>query len=201
MKKKLKIIVCIVAIMIIAFLYAFVDKNYYLYDRSQDSGEYIATGILKNEGISQEFVAQDNKIDGIKAMSTIYGSTENVKIIYSLVHESTKTVVTEGEIEGKNFKNGKFYEFEFRESEIKKGEKYNFILKETGADEVNGIGFSVGNTASENLYNLTINGNNIAGALVARPICHKFDIETFIMFLVLMAYITAFMKLLYKLFK
>lgn len=201
MKKKMKTIILIIVILIIAYLYAHVEKNYYLYDRSQDSGEYIPTGVLENETLSQEFTAQDDKIDGMKVMSTVFGVTDNVKVTYELVESSTGNSIVEGKIEGGDFENGKFFKFDFKEKNIRKGAEYCFFLKESGSDSMNGIGFSIGNRAFEYEGELAVKGNSTDGALVARPVCDKFDIETFIMFLVLIAYIAIFMKLLYKLFK
>ena len=47
MKKKISSAVLIAAILVGAFLYAHVDKNIYLYDRSLESEDFINTGILE----------------------------------------------------------------------------------------------------------------------------------------------------------
>ena len=48
---------------------------------------------------------------------------------------------------------------------------------------------------------LGIKNNETPGALAARYISHRFDVETFVVLLGFVAFIVIFMKLLYKLFK
>ena len=82
------------------------------------------------------------------------------------------------------------------------GKNVTLVLGETGSDETNGIGFSVGVKGNSGISGeLYVGGNSTAGTLVARTVDHGFDIETFVIFLAFIAYIVIFMKILYKLFK
>ena len=99
-------------------------------------------------------------------------------------------------------KNNKFNRFDIETVESAKGKEYLFEITETGADAANGVSFYVvprkrrGSTSSEHLKN-----NETQGALAARYISHRFDVETFVVLLGFVAFIVIFMKLLYKLFK
>ena len=48
---------------------------------------------------------------------------------------------------------------------------------------------------------MNIKNNDTDGTLVTRIISHRFDVETFIVFLGIVAFVAMFMKVLYKFFK
>ena len=49
MKKKLTVILLIAGVLVMAYLYAHIDKNTYLYDRNTDSADLTGTGILEEK--------------------------------------------------------------------------------------------------------------------------------------------------------
>lgn len=202
MKKILKKFILIAIIVGIAFVYAHVDKNYYLYDRNQDTSEYLATGVLKEESISQEFIAESDKIDGIKIKSTVTGNVSDVIVAYQFIEKSSGKILAQGTIPGREFENSKFYQIDFDEIQDTKGKTYEFFVTETGADDMNGIGFSIATKNGSKISNkLIVKGNEIEGALAIKIIRQGFDLETFFVFLLFVAYIVMFMKGLYKLFE
>lgn len=202
MKENLKKIILVIFVIIIAFVYAHVDKKYYLYDRNQDTSEYISTGILENESISQEFIAGCDKIDGIEVKGTVSGDVTNVDVEYCLISKESGEILEKGTIIGSEFKNSRFYKIRFDEIKDAKDKTFIFVLKETGSDDINGIGFSI---ASKNNKiadsELIVKDNRTEGVLVARVLRNGFDLETFVVFLIFIIYIVVFMKILYKLFK
>lgn len=202
--KNVKKIIWIIITLVVAFVYAHVDKNYYIYDRYQDSSEYIATGILKEgEKIRQEFVSQAEYIDGMNLKMSAYGDVSNVTVNYKLIDAESKKILIEGNLKAEDIENNKFSHVKFEHRiEKTKNKLYLLELKEEGSDDTNGVGFNVGGyrkTASET--SLEIKGNDTEGSLVFRIFKHGFDIETFVMFLAFVLYIVVFMKALYKLFK
>ena len=81
MKKKISSAVLIAAILVGAFLYAHVDKNIYLYDRSLESEDFINTGILEaGETLEQTFTMKDEAIDGINLKISSVGNVEDVTL-------------------------------------------------------------------------------------------------------------------------
>lgn len=200
--ERIKKFILIIVIVLVAFFYAHIDKNYYLYDRNQDSSEYVSTGILEDGMLSQKFVAESDNLDGINIKTSVYGDADKVKILYQIFDVSTNEVVAEGEVEGIEIKSGKFLNIKFDRVTDVRDKEYLLQIEEEGADDANGIGFSIGASKdSEVSKELLIKGKNTEGSLICRVIEHRFDVETFVMFLVFVVYIVVFMKVLYKMFK
>ena len=88
----------------------------------------------------------------------------------------------------------------FDRIENAKGQPYKLILSVENSDEQNGIGFYATQGVDEK-QQLMIKENLSEGTLVTRIICHRFDLETFIVFTGIVLFIIAFMKVLYKSFK
>lgn len=192
--------ILIVIVLALSFLYAHVDKKTYFYDKAIETNDYVSTGILVEQEITQTFVSKEDCLDGIEAKCTINGSVENVTIYYSLTDLETNQVVAEGSVAGADVKNSKFTKFEFDQMTGCKEKEYSVCFWETGTDEGNGISFYLIPETQTDME-LSVKGNATQGGLVARTLTERFDIETFVVILIFVAYITLFMKLLYKLFK
>lgn len=200
MKKKIKMAVLFVVITILVFLYAHIDKNRYLYDTDTPSEDYVSTGVLlEGELITQTFVCEEEILDGINLKSTIVGSAENVALEYAVQDNGTNEIIG-GTIQGTEIKNNKFNKYKFQRISGTKGREYTIILKATGTDENNGISFYV-DPAENRQDTLFIKDQKSQGTLVARTLSHRFDLETFIVLLGFVAFVTGFIKVLYKLFK
>lgn len=199
-KKIMKRAVLIIIVLACVFLYAHVDKIRYFYDRSIESNDYIGTGILIDQEITQNFVSEEASLDGIQAKCTVTGIATDVEIQYTLTDLEENKIVAEGTVSGADVKNSKFTKFKFPKLTDCKGKKYSITFKECGSDEFNGIAFYTVQDTREDME-LTVRGNATQGTLVARTLTHRFDWETFAVVLIFVAYVTLFMKLLYKLFK
>lgn len=200
MKKKMKIIILIFVVAVLAFLYAHIDKNTYLYDRDTPSETYAGTGILKGgEELEQTFVSQEELLDGINIKCTIVGNVDQVVLEYTIRDKQTGKT-SGGTVDGAEIKNNKFNSFKIPEISDAKGREYTIELKETGSDEGNGITFYV-DSSRQFQDSLTIRGEKTQGALVARTLTHRFDLETFIVLLGFIAFVVGFIRVLYKLFK
>lgn len=199
MKKKISRAVLIAAILVGAFLYAHVDKNIYLYDRSLESEDFINTGILEEgETLEQTFTMKDEAIDGINLKISAVGNVEDVILQGTLKDAGSNEKVSEFSVAGSEIKNNKINKLKVPKVENTKGKEYTLVLACEGSDGQNGLSFYV---TQGNVGKLTVKGNDTNGVLVSRMLCHRFDVETFIVLLGFVAFVYVFMRTLYKLFK
>ena len=199
MKEKIKKIVICMIILVIAFLYSHIDKNVMIYDKNVDTSEYISTGVLVNKEISQEFVSQEDELDGINAKCTVIGDPSKIDIEYKIVQVDTGREIA-GKVNADKISNSKFYKFEFEKISGCKGKAFVFTIRESGANENNGIAFHYEGKQEKNTQ-LNIDDQKVKGTMIIRTISHRFDVETFIVLLAFILYIAIFMKMLYRLFK
>lgn len=199
---KKKIISCLMLVVIIAFsyFYAHIDKNSYIYNRNADTGLFYGTGILEeNEKLTQTFIAKEDSINGINIKVVISGNVEDVVLHYALFDETLNTVC-ESSVYAGELEHNKFNKLELPEILETKGKQYTLVLSEENSDEQNGIGFYIEPGRQDN-QKLSIKENETDGTLVTRIICHRFDLETFIVLLGMITFVAVFMKILYKMFK
>jgi len=185
MKKILKTGIVIILVVAFAFLYAYhIDKIVFLYDQNQDSIEFVQTGVLVDDEVSQTFVSTEDVLDGMSVRCFVVGDVSDVTIEYSLKDTTTREVLATGTSPAHGISNDRFHIFRFNQVSDTKGNQYTFTLRVTGSMEGNGVGFQMAN-----------------GILDARTVSRQFEPETFIIVLLFAIYIAVFMRLLYKLFK
>lgn len=201
MKKRLGIIILGVGVLIFAYFYAHIDKNTYLYDRNTDSAELIGTGIpAAGEEITQSFTSVEDSIDGINLKATIIGDIENVELEYSLLDETSGEVVRTEMVPGSEIQNNKFNILKFQTLKDMKGKNYILRLSESGVDDNVGISFYLSEKESHQ-GTLKVKGQEMNGSLAVRTLTHRFDLETFVVFLGILAFIAGFMNVLYRMFQ
>ena len=105
----MKSILGIILLIVFAFFYAHIAKVHNIYNKEIDPSAYSNTGVLTQLGVQQEFVCEEEHLDGIRIKSTVFNSAENTKLQYHLKNLSTGVVVASGEVEGKEIKNSKFF--------------------------------------------------------------------------------------------
>ena len=199
---KKKVISCLVVclVIILSYFYAHIDKNSYIYNRNADTGSFYSTGILlDDEEVTQSFVAEEDCIDGINIKISLSGKVEKVVVRYAILDESS-TKLYEGTVPAVRLENNKFNQLEVEKINDTKGKTYTLVLSAENANEQNGVAFYLepGRYSDQKLM---IKGNETDGTLIMRSICHRFDVETFVVLLGMVAFVTGFMKVLYKLFK
>lgn len=200
MKKKMISCLMIVIVIVLSYFYAHIDKNSYLYDRNADTGTFCGTGVLEeDEEIRQTFMADENTIDGINIKVSISGTVDDV-VLHCVLLDENMQKVSETTVAASELENNKFNKLEFSEVTETKGKQYTIVLSEENSDDQNGIGFYYEPSGSEE-QNLMIKENEVDGNLVARSICNRFDVETFVVLLGIIAFVVVFMKVLYKYFK
>lgn len=201
MKKKLSFILAAACVLVFAYLYAHIDKNTYLYDRNTDSADFIGTGILKEgEEITQTFTCAEDSLDGINLKATLVGAAEHVNVEYSLVDAESGDEVRTASVPGSEINHNKFNKLSFQPLAETAGKSYILKLKESGSDDITGVSFYL-TSGDEYQEKLSIKGNETKGMLIVRLVTHRFDLETFIVLLGIVAFIVGFMKILYKLFQ
>jgi len=200
MRKKIISFIMIVVVIVLSYFYAYIDSNSYLYDRNADTGLFCATGIMMDgEEIRQGFMSHENTIDGVNIKVNISGNVEDVILNCSLLDDTMREVSCV-KVVANDLENNKFNKIKFPVVSEAKGKQFTLVLTEENSDSQNGVGFYYEpNNVGE--QKLTIRGNEIDGIMVTRIICHRFDVETFVVLLGIIAFVVLFMKILYKYFK
>ena len=199
MKKKLSWI--ILAVILIAFtcVYAIVDKNNAIYDRTVDTSKYVALGLEQGEMVSQCFTSKEDKLNGINVKMSVSGQANEKKISYVLKDENGKSVAS-GSTTLEKIKAGKFFTLKFDELTGCKGKRYTFELTaEQCEKDAQVIVYEVPGTDKEAL--LEVKGEKAEGVMVIRAITHRFDVETFVVTAIFILYVIFFIRWLSKVFK
>lgn len=200
MKKKIVscFIVCIV--IVASYFYAHIDKNTYVYNRNADTGTFYSTGILKEEEeLTQTFVSEEAAIDGLNVKVAVSGNVEDVVVHYAIL-DADSDKLFEGSVPAIELESNKFNYLKVSRIADTEGKEYTLVLSEKNADEQNGVAFYV-EPGRYNNQTLIVKENATDGTLVFRSVCHRFDVETFIVLLGMIVFVTVFMKALYKLFR
>lgn len=199
MKKKLSWI--ILAVILIAFtcVYAIVDKNNAIYDRTVDTSNYASIGLEQGEMVSQSFTSKEDKLDGINIKMSVSGQADKKKISYVLKDEDGKKVAF-GSASLEKIKAGKFFGLKFDELTGCKGKKYTFELTtEQCEKDAQVIVYAVPGADKEEP--LEVKGEKAEGVMVLRTITHRFDVETFVVTAIFILYVIFFIRWLSKVFK
>jgi hypothetical protein len=129
---------------------------------------------------------------------TQIGDVSDVLLVYTITEVDTGMSVS-AEIFGSQIANNKFNQLPFETLQNTKGKEYVITLQEKNAEVNQGIGFYLSPEKMDG--ELMVRGNRTEGSLIVRTLMNRFDIETFLVFLGLIAYICGFIKVLYKLFQ
>ncbi|PWJ48378.1 hypothetical protein [Faecalicatena contorta] len=205
MKKIIRNSILIIIIIGIAAIYSFGTWGKNIYVQTASSGDNKLTNeLIGNIEIAQTFLSPYNGLNGVKIKMLRVGA-EAVEGYSWRVCNDEGEVLAEGEIgeselTDSTFMRKKFLTFKIPEQKDSKGKEY--ILYINGAD-VSKEGCLQAYVADGNHYakQLTIDEKNIEGALVLKMDIMRFNLETFIVFLGLVAYVFVFFKFMYKLFR
>lgn len=198
--KKWKCIIGILFVLVFAYFYANISKMNVIYDKNVDNSDYLTTGLIGESKVEQSFRCTEDTLDGIYVKCQILGDVTNVKIKYKLIDETEGNIVARGDYEAKDVQSNKFNKFVFNTVEGCRNKDYTLIIWSESSNETNGIAFYFQPNTQEGTK-FVINNNETQGTLIFKTITNRFDLETFCVFLVLVAFIYVFMKFLYKLFK
>lgn len=198
--KKGKLFIGIAALLIFAFVYAHIAKMNVIYDKTVDSSEYQSTGWKQDTVIEQSFISKEDRLDGINIKCQTSGDTNSVALCYSLEDTADKKVVATGKIVAEEIESTKFNQITFDTIQNCRNKEFKLKIWTESPSDIEGMSYyyCIG---TEEGTEFVINGEKTEGTLVIKTITNKFDIETFCVFLIMIAFMIAFMKVLYKLFK
>ena len=201
MKSKIKILVIGIVIIFAAVVYSFVDKTVSIYDVQCDTSDFQAVTLEKGIIFSQTFQCTEEYLDGISMKITADNVPDNslVKIHYNLTEVGAEKESVQGEVSLEELKSGSFFKLRFERISGCEGKEYvlQISLEECPVGNVH-LFYTPG---VETNTKLAYDSEAIDGTQVMRTLTHRFDVETFIVTLVFDAYITLFMRWLYKLFQ
>lgn len=198
--KRVRAIIVIVAILVASFAYAHIAKANMIYDKSVDSSEYLTTGVVDGT-VEQKFVSVENSLNGISVKCQLNGNTTGVKVAMELFDGKTGEFIAKSELKADDIRNGKFNTFLFPEVQDCAGKSFQVQFKNENADINQGCGISFSfQNKSEKDTELIINGNETEGTLILKTVTDRFDLETFCVLLLMIAYIAGFLWFLSKLF-
>ena len=186
MKKKIRVVLFAVILIVLAGCYSIVDKNNAVYDKKVDNSDYVATVLLQDGTVTQEFVSKENALDGVSMKLAATGDIDAIDVSYNIVDVSSGQIVAKGKSSLEKLKSGKFFKFKFSTINDTKNKSFEFTMRVDACDK----------NSSVTVYQTPRDAD-----LVLRAITHRFDIETFVVSICFLLYIVLFIGWLYKLFK
>lgn len=182
--KRGKKIIGLLLVIVFSFLYAHIDKNTEIYDRSVENSDYTASVMVGK--IQQEFTCQEETLDGVRIKIQSAGEITDEILRLTLIECESGRIEATSEVLLREIKSGKFHTFSFETVENCKGKKYKAVL-ELESENRNPEGYVITFQQPEGTY-------------IMKTVTSGFDTETFGVLLLLLLYIYGFMKFLYWLF-
>lgn len=202
MKNKVKYFIVGLVIVGISFLYAHIDKNIAIYDKTVDTSIYGNMGELtQGLTVSQEFVAERSVLDGITLKLATYGNTLTSTYYYRIIEEKSGETIREGKINASKVENGKYYSIDFDQITDCKNQMFVFTLESPDAEPGNAL--TVYNVPKgEEDVDLRLNSDDFENnTLAMRTVSHLFDWETFFSVIFTLSYLYVFIMVLFKFFR
>lgn len=202
MKKGWKYIIAAGVIIGISFLYAHVDKQIPVFDRLADTSVYGNMSELTNGlVVRQEFVCERSVLDGVSIKCAIYGRDLTSTYHYQILDAKSGDVLRDGSVDASEIKDGKFYKIDFERIDDCEDQEFVFLFEAEDAEPGNAL----------TIYNVPKNGEKeklklnadefYTNTLAMRTVSYIFDWETFVGTTFALAYLYAFMLVLYKFFR
>lgn len=190
--RKVEKLATVIVLILLAFVYGHVHKTHAIYDRMIENDQYVMMDVSQDQ-ISQEFVCEEETLDGIQVKCQNLQEDPEAEIrIYLQDCENGETVAESVKKAG-DIKAGKFNEFSFDTVSSCRGKAYKVVF------EKDSIALYAEKTSEEGT-NLKINSEESEGTLILKTVTYRFDIETFCVFLLLVLYICVFFQFLNWLF-
>ena len=190
--RKVEKLAAVIVLILLAFVYGHVHKTHAIYDRMIENDQYVMMDVSQDQ-ISQEFVCEEETLDGIQVKCQNLQEDPETEIrIYLQDCENGETVAESVKKAG-DIKAGKFNEFSFDTVSSCRGKAYKVVF------EKDSIALYAEKTSEEGT-NLKINSEESEGTLILKTVTYRFDIETFCVFLLLVLYICVFFQFLNWLF-
>lgn len=187
MKKKISYAIGICVILILIFLYSFVDKKYPIYDTDIATENYVpCEDIAGDNVVTQEFVSEVDTIKAVSLKCVVNSADADTTMSYAL-YDKEDNELERHEIKLGQIKSGKFNDFPLDNINNCQGESYVFKLWNQDKSD-----------SSMSVYKTE---DIESGTMVLRVIMHKFDWETFVVVCCFVCYIVFFIRVLYRFFR
>lgn len=199
MKSKMKWLIVLIILVLLAGAYSVVDKKVSVYDAEIDSSDYLSVDLQEGNEITQSFFSQEEVLDGIMVKMAAVGNIDGTILEYVL-SENGEEIVAQGETSLSALKSGRFFRFYFDELSGCKNKLYEFQIKVKECDDNSSITLYYTNGRQQGTE-CVVEDEVLDGTIVLRTVTHRFDIETFVVTFCFLIYVVLFMKWLSKLFK
>ena len=190
--KKIKKMAAVIILILIAFIYGHIHKTHAIYDRMIENDQYVMMDVSQDQ-ISQEFVCEEETLDGIQVKCQNLQEDPEAEIRVYLQDCENGGIVAKSVKKAGEIKTGKFNEFSFDTVSRCRGKAYKVVF------EKDFLALYAEKTSEEGT-NLKINSEESEGTLILKTVTYRFDIETFCVFLLLVLYICVFFQFLNWLF-
>lgn len=199
MKSKIKWLIALIILVLIAGLYSVVDKKTPIYDTEIDNSEYFSVDLREGDRISQTFIAPEDTLDGVMIKMAAAGNLEGIILEYNLLESGGETVL-EGETSLGKLTSGRFFQIDFDQLTGCENKTYELQILVKECDENSSITLYYTGGKQQNTECM-IGDTTVDGTLVLRTFTHRFDLETFVVTVCFLIYVILFMRWLSKLFK
>lgn len=201
MKKKLSVIIAFLVTIAAAVLFAHTTKADRIYDNNINNVSYTDIGVLTEErSFSQRFICRQDTIDGFLIKTGVAGDTSAATVHLEVKDLTTGETLISFDEPGSSFKPRKIHYFKTGRLSGMKDRDLEMTITETGSDSANGVTFYYAKETDARYY-AELDGEAVSGVLPLGTAADRFDVETFIVFLICIWFIWGFMWFLYKLFQ
>ena len=209
--KMWKKILLVLAVILLGGVYSYGEWSRAIYNTDISTGLYENTGALEN-GIAfeQQFTCYDEGFCGLSVKLSKLDHPVIGEYNWEIQDVEAGKVVGNGTIDESTTENKLFESssalkrgniiLNFPRQEGSAGKEYIFVIKESDvrADETMAVYLTEMN---ENSSSLKVGNQHMDKAGVIKLYYHRFNVETFIVFLGIMVYLAIFIKFIYKLFR
>ena len=198
MKKVIKPIIYVGAILVISLIRTFLCSwETAIYDAGVEGNGYGNFGQMSgNSYIEQSFYCEMDGLEGVQVQPVTFKRTDNGTLIYQLMDRETREIVAEGTVDTAGREDAKFTDITFPRIEESKGREYVLRIQADNTPDEQGVSFYT--TQKQEGTSLSLNGQEREECLVLKTVYKVFNLQEFVVFAGMLAYIVLFIKLLYK---
>ena len=199
MKKKLPIIIGLIATIAFAIWMGNTKKPHLIYDDNVNTASYLAIGVnTEDQVIEQTFVCEEDVLDGVAVKQTVSGNHGITEVRVDILDDSGNVAgsVTES---GADFRARKIHYFKTERINDAKGRTFTVRITQLNSTPADGVMFYYQANADAQ-YKMSIADTQIDGVLVMKSITERFDVERFLVMLISVWFIWGFMWYLNRLF-
>lgn len=199
--KIIKRAAAVIAVILLGVIYAIGDWADTIYDANVNGGNYESIKIMdENTKVEQSFKCSYTGFDGFRVRYSLLNRQEPGKYTWQLREKDSQTVIADGDVDFSKMNSKGEYRVKFEKQQGSKNKEYIFSVQAQNVSEDSAITLYK-TTAEELADTLTVDGEKAEGSIILKLFCHRFNVETFIVFCGFAVYVVAFIWFMSKLFK